>query len=246
MSDKESAQDVIDAYRRHQQSARRAPLIIGIAALLVIVGAAILVFWLLGPNAPAISLFATATPTATETATPTATATVTATPTETATPTLTPTITETPTPTGPFVYEVVEGDTLWDIATRFNVDLFVLIAINGLDPSNPVIDIGDKLTIPTADTQLPTPTAIPANLRRGTIVEHFVLPGETLAVIAALYNSTIDAIVDENELENANDIFAGQKLRVPVNLVTPVPTNTPSTPSTLITAPPAATVTPTP
>ncbi len=241
MSDKESAQDVIDAYRRHQQSARRAPLIIGIAALLVIVGAAILVFWLLGPDRPAFSLFATQTPTPTSTATATATSTVTPTATASSTPTVTPTITETPTPTGPFVYVVVEGDTLWDIAARFNVDLFVLIAINGLDPSNPVIDIGDQLTIPTADTQLPTSTALPANMRSGTLVEHFVLPGETLAIIAELYNSTVDAIVEENELENANDIFAGQKLQVPVNLVTPVPTNTPGTPGIIITAPASAT-----
>ncbi len=246
MSDKERAQDVIDAYRRHQQRARSAPLIIGIAALLVVIGAAILIFWLLGPDRPAFSLFATATPTPTNTATATATSTVTLTPTSTSTPTLTPTITETPTPTGPFVYVVVQGDTLFDIAQRFNVDLFVLIAINGLDPTNPVIDIGDQLTIPSADTEMPTATPLPDNLRRGSIIEHLVLPGETLAIIAERYNSTIEAIVEENALDNPNDIFAGQKLRVPVNLVTPVPTNTPGTPGILITAPPTATATATP
>lgn len=250
MSDKENAQDVIEAYRRRQQNLRRAPLLIGIAALLVILGAAVLVFWLLGPDRPAISLFATETPTPTETATSTATATVTRTPTATATETATPTITETPTPTGPFVYEVVQGDTLYDIAIRFNVDLFVLIAINNLDPENPIIDIGDQLTIPTADTQLPTATTLPENLRPGTILEHFVQPAETLAIIAALYNSTIDAIVEENELENPNDIFVGQKLMVPVNLVTPVPTNTPTTPAVggtpTITLTPSPTATPTP
>jgi hypothetical protein len=72
MSDKESAQSVIDAYRRRQQTARRAPIIIGIAALFLIVGAGIVIFWLLGPESPSfeLSFLATETPTATNTATP--------------------------------------------------------------------------------------------------------------------------------------------------------------------------------
>lgn len=226
MSDKENPQNVIESYRKRQQAAQRAPILIGIAAGLLVVGAAVLIFWLLGPDRPAISLFATETPTPTATYTPTNTPTVTATATNTPTETTTPTVTVTPTAEGPFVYTVVEGDNLFDIAQRFEVDLFVLIAINNLDPANPIIDIGDQLTIPGPDTQLPTATPVPANLRSGTLVGHFVQSGETLAIIAELYNSTIDAIVEENELENPNDIFVGQLLQVPVNLVTPVPTAT--------------------
>ena len=48
MSDKENAQNVIEAYRKRQQAARKAPLLFGIMALLLIVGAAFLIFWLLG------------------------------------------------------------------------------------------------------------------------------------------------------------------------------------------------------
>ncbi len=229
MSDKDNPQDVIESYRKRQQAAQRAPLLIVIAAVLLIVGAAVVIFWLLGPDRPAIALFASQTPTPTETATPTATHTITPTPTDTPTVTITPTETNTPTPEGPFVYEVVEGDNLFAIAQRFNVDLFVLIAINNLDPTNPVIDIGDQLTIPGPDTELPTATPLPANIRRGTIIEYFVLSGDTLAIIAEKFNSEVDAIVEENELENPNDIFIGQLLLVPVNLVTPIPTSTPIT-----------------
>jgi LysM repeat protein len=226
MSEKETAQEVIESYRKRQQQAQKAPTIIAIAVVLLIIGIAVIIFWLLGPNQPAIPLFATETPTATVTSTATATATKTATPTDTPTASLTPTETLTPTPQGPFVYEVVQGDTLFSIAEKFQVDLFALIAINNLDPTVP-IDIGDKLTIPGPDTELPTDTPIPLSMRSGTIIEYIVKPGETLAIIAEKFNSTVDAIVEENDIENANTIQAGTKLNIPVNLVTPLPTNTP-------------------
>lgn len=242
MSDKEDPKNVIDTYRKRQQAAQRAPLMIGLAVVLLVIGAAVIIFWLLGPNRPAISLFATQTSTPTVTSTPTATPTITPTPTDTPTVTSTPTETVTPTASGPFVYEVIEGDTLFDIAQRFGVDLFTLIAINNLDPNNPIIDIGDQLTIPGPDTELPTSTPLPDNLRPGTVISYFVQEGDTLAIIAERFNSTIDAIVEENELANPNDIYIGQRLEIPVNLVTPVPTST-SGPTTTPVAPSATSTT---
>jgi LysM repeat protein len=242
MSDKETAQDVIESYRKRQQQARKAPLLIIVAAVLLVVGAAVLIFWLLGPNKSAISLFATETPTSTVTSTSTKTSTVTPTQTNTSTASLTPTETLTPTPEGPFTYVVVQGDTLFTIAEKFQVNLDTLIAINNLDPASP-IDIGDQITIPGPDTELPTETPIPLSMRSGTIIEYVVKSGETLAMIADKFNSVVDEIVKENEIDNPNTIQAGTKLKVPVNLVTPVPTNTPG-PSP--TPPPSATLSPSP
>lgn len=242
MTDKESAQNVIEAYRRRQQKARRAPLIIGLAALLLIAGAALLVFWLLGPEQPAISLFASDTPTPTETFTPTATATATSTPTITFTPTETPTETPAPTQAGPFIYQVEEGDSLWSIAVKFNVDLLVLITVNNLDPANPTIRVGDKLIIPGPDAALPTPTPLPTGLRRGTKIEYQVQLGDSLLSIALKFNSTVEEIKKENNLENENQIFVGQKLIIPVNIVTPVPTATITpTPNLLLSGTPVPT-----
>lgn len=228
MSNKENPQHVIEAYRRQQQRAQRAPMVIGVAAILLIVGAALIIFWLLGPNKPQISLFATETPTPTVTDTPTSTATQTSTATITPTDTQVPTETLTPTISGPFSYQVQEGDTLFGIAQRFNVDLLLLITINNLDAANPIIRVGDQLTIPGPDTQLPTSTPVPANLPRGTKVNYTVQSGDTLAIIAGLFNSTVDDIKTENEIENENEIFVGQVLVVRVNLVTPIPTSTTS------------------
>ncbi len=228
MSEKESAQDVIDSYRKRQQTAKRAPLIIGVAVLLLIIGAAIIIYWFLGDNRPAIPFFATDTPTPTETATPTATGTPTSTPTITPTVTDTPTVTLTPTASGPFIYQVEEGDSLWSIAEKFQVDILLVITLNNLDPANPLIQVGDKLTIPGPDTELPTGTPLPTNLARGTRIEYTIQQGDSLLFVAIKFNSTVDAIKEENELENENEIFIGQVLVIPVNLVTPVPTETPT------------------
>jgi LysM repeat protein len=228
MSDKENAQNVIEAYRKRQQAARKAPLVVGISALLLIVGAAILIFWLLGSGGPKLSLsiFATDTPTPTNTAIPTATATASPVPTETPTATETPTITLTPTQSGPFVYQVEEGDNLWSIAQQFNVDLLVLITVNNLDPANPTIRVGDKLIVPAPDTRLPTTTPLPTDIRRGTKISYTVLLGDSLLAIANEFNSTVESIKKENNIENENQIYPGQVLTIVVGLVTPVPTKT--------------------
>lgn len=247
MSEKDNAQSVIDAYRRRQKSARRTPLLIGIAAFLLVVGAALLIFWLIGDvKLPQISLFASDTPTPTETATPSNTPTVTATATDTPTETATPTETLTPTASGPFIYEVQEGDNLWDLSVRFNVDLLVLITINNLDPNNPTIQVGQKLTIPAPDTTLPTPTDIPSNLPRGTKINYQVQSGDSLLGIALKFNSTIEDIKEENDIENENDIKVGQILVIRVNLVTPVPSSTPTLTLAPGTMAPTATGTPSP
>jgi LysM repeat protein len=228
MSDKESAQSVIEAYRKRQQAARRTPILFGVTAVLLIAGAALLIFWLLGSGAPefSIGLFASDTPTATNTATPTATATITPTPTATLPPTETPTLAATATQSGPFVYQVEDGDNLWSISQEFGVDLLVLITVNNLDPANPTIRVGDKLIIPSQDTLLPSPTPLPTNLSRGTKIEYSVQLGDSLLAIANKFNSTVEEIKDENDIENENEIFPGQVLIIPVNIVTAVPTAT--------------------
>jgi LysM repeat protein len=52
------------------------------------------------------------------------------------------------------------------------------------------------------------------------------MPGDTVGAIAIRFRSTVEAIVEENKLDNANDIFAGLILKIPVNIATPVPTAT--------------------
>jgi LysM repeat protein len=228
MSDKEKAQNVIEAYRKRQQAAQKAPLIVGISAVLLLVGAGFLIFWLLGSGGPkfSLSIFASDTPTATNTATPTASATASPVPSATPPASETPTVTMTPTQSGPFVYQVAEGDNLWSISQQFNVDLLVLITVNNLDPANPTIRVGDKLIIPAPDTKLPSMTPLPTDIRKGTKINYTVQLGDSLLAIANQFNSTVESIKNENKIENENQIYPGQVLIIVVGLVTPVPTKT--------------------
>lgn len=247
MSESDNAQNVIESYRRRQQ---RSPFLLwGLAVVLVIIGLLALALWLTGDNRPPLAFFASATPTATDTPTPTdvppsPTATpVPPTPTETTSPT--PTITASP--SEPFIYVVQEGDTCFSIAEQFNIDIVTLLAVNDLD-SDCAIFPSTELVVPPPGAQLDTPTPIPDDFFGR--IEYRVQVGDTLDSIAIQFNSTVDAILDLNDdLENPNEIFAGQILTIPVNLVTPAPTATEgptsvSTPGTIMTLTPAPSATP--
>ena len=234
MTDSEqNASDVIMAYRRRRE--RMVPLLLGGAAvLLLVVGLVLVALWLSGDSPPQLpALFASDSPTPTETATP---APATATPTAS----MTPTITMTPTPSGPRVYLVQEGDTLFSIAEQFELDLDLLLAYNPEIADSGTIFVSQEIVIPAPDAEFPTPTPLPDNLLPGTLITYVVRAGDTVASIAAEFNSTAEAIIEENELENPNDIRIGDRLQVPVNLVTPAPTNT------VDPNPPTATSTPVP
>lgn len=218
---------------------------IGIVAIvLVAVGIVVIYLWFTGPNKPSISFTETETPTPTVTTTASATVTVTPTPTETLTATITPTDTPTPTASGPFVYVVEEDDNLFSIAEKFDVDVLVLMTLNNLAYDS-LIRVGDELLIPPPDLELPTETPLPEGTR-GTI-EYTVKSGDSLEGLALRFNSTVEAIIEENEgLENINEIFIGQVLIIPVNIATPLPTNTPGLAATLTPATdtPEPTITP--
>ena len=230
---KPSTSNVIQSYRKRRM--QRGPMLLYGAIALVVVGLILLVIWLMGPNQPLGAMFATETPTATVTYTPTSTNT----PTPTSTVTETPTITLTPTPSEPFDYIIQEGDTLPALAERFNLgDDGVLLLID----YNPIIleqdgiyYVGQTLRIPPPGTLRATATPIPPDLPRGTRLEYSVLPGDTVAAIAAKFNSRVDDIIAENDLEDANALLVGQILQIPVNLVTATatlpPTSTPVTPT---------------
>jgi LysM repeat protein len=218
---------------RRKRSSIGPALFYVVAALFVLVGFYFLYNALIGPGKPISNMFATDTPTPTLTYTPTNTST----PTATSTETLTPTITNTPTPSAPFIYVIQEGDNLVLIAEKFQLADDGITLILGLNPAieqnNGIIFPGQQLLIPNPDMRAPTATLLPGDIPRGTKLTYTVLPGDTLAGIAARFNSTVDAIMKENKIEDANALQAYQKLIVPVNMVTPTATRPPtSTPVT--------------
>lgn len=254
MQNREDVKNTINKYQKKQQGGGRMFAFGAVALVLIFVGIIVLYQWYTNPDSAMFAFLATETPTPTVTVTPTPT---TPTPT-TIPPTVTPTVTETPTITltptidGPFYYTIKGGDTLFGIAQEFGVDVNRLLAVNNLTFDSVIVE-GQQILIPDPNEELPTATPIPAGLPRGTEIEYTIQLGDSLTTIAEKFNSTAEAILEANDtIENQNDIFVGQVIIVPVNLVTPAPTSTgaplgtPGAISTLTPAPTEAAATATP
>jgi len=214
------ASDVIMAYRRRRE--RMVPFLLGaLAMVLLVVGLSLVVIWFTGDSPPQVPAFLrpdTPTPQPTDTPSP---------PTQTPTPSPTSEPSGTPTPSGPVTYIVELDDTLFSIAQQFGVSIDALIFANNItDPNN--IGVGTQIIIPDPNAELPTETPLPATLLPGTQIEYVVRTDDTLQSIATRFNSTVDAIAEANDLDPTDVLFVGLRLLVPVNIVTPVPTNTPS------------------
>jgi LysM repeat protein len=112
--------------------------------------------------------------------------------------------------TGGVVYTVKAGDTLSAIAARYGTTVAAIAAANGVRNVN-FIYVGQKLVIPGAVAGDPPPaTGTPTTYRT-----HTVRRGETLAMIAARYGTTVSAIARLNGIRNVNLIYVGQRLRIP-------------------------------
>lgn len=223
MSGKDSPQNIIRKFEKRQKTMPY--LLGGLAVVLVLLGVIIIITVASGQKKPLSGLFASKTPTPTATFTPTATQ-------PSATPSMTPTITETPTPEAtmtpsqPYTYIVQEGDDCWSIAYTHDADLLYMQVINLFnDPENPCpINPGDTIYIPAPGQKVPTPTRVPDDVARATRYEYVIQDGDTLASIAAYFNSTVEDILAHNTIADQNAINVGDTIIVRANLVTPTPT----------------------
>lgn len=185
-------------------------------------------------------------------ATPTATPTFTHTPVmPTATlfePTETPTLTPTATRSGPVSYVIEEGDTLYYVADEYNIDIEALISYNlqqDIDLTS-FLQVGLEILIPPPGFDAPTLTPMPSDISPGTIIEYTVRPGDILQLLAEEFDTTLDAIFEENEdlADNPDMLSVGQKLRIPVGLLALTPATPTRYPSATATPHPSATPTP--
>jgi len=151
--------------------------------------------------------------------------------TNTATPpaTSTPEPTPEPQPVGtPTTHEVQAGETLGEIALRYDVSVEALLAENGLESAD-FIRVGQELKIPAPASTEAATTPLPQGGRT-----HTVKPGETLGGIALQYGISVEALQKANGL-NSDIIQVGQELSIPggeVAATTPESTATPVTGAT--------------
>jgi LysM repeat protein len=109
---------------------------------------------------------------------------------------------------GTVTYVVKTGDTLKNIARRYGTTWQAIAAANKLVNAN-LIYAGQTLIIFGGSGTTMPPGGQP---NPGTYV---VQAGDTLALIAAKFGTTWQAIAAANNLVNANTIYTGQRLMIP-------------------------------
>ena len=102
---------------------------------------------------------------------------------------------------------VSEGDTLWDIAEKYNIELAYLIKINSLD-KNAYLQLGQQLTIGNKN--------IHRNIesKKRTIL-YSVKQGDNLYKISDLFAVSIESIKEINEFQS-NQLMPGQIIKIAI------------------------------
>ncbi|MBT3189270.1 MAG: peptidoglycan DD-metalloendopeptidase family protein [Anaerolineae bacterium] len=104
-------------------------------------------------------------------------------------------------------YIVQSGDTLWDIASRFNVDLDALMAANGLEDGNLVV--GQEVIIPGLEDV------------NGVLRTETVPYGDNLRSLQRRTQAPQSVLRKLNRLVSPTELYAGVGLIVPIDKETP-------------------------
>lgn len=102
------------------------------------------------------------------------------------------------------VYTVVRGDTLSEIALKYDTTVSNLVKLNNISNPN-LIYPGQKIIIYN-NVNLPNECGK---------TFYTIKRGDTLTKIAKKFDTTISAIVSLNNIKNPNLIYAGKTIRVP-------------------------------
>jgi LysM repeat protein len=113
----------------------------------------------------------------------------------------------------PESHTVATGETLAEIAARYDTTVAMIVEANGLGDPNLIVE-GATLSIGAEASQAAPVAATPA-------IQHVVAPGETLGVIAANYATTAMALAALNGIDDVNTVVIGQQLSIPSTPTTP-------------------------
>lgn len=130
---------------------------------------------------------------------------------------------------GYFTYVVKAGDCLSVIANSNGVRTRELAELNGLKPDAQV-RIGQKLKVPAGRKPFSSTPATPrsADVTDGSV--YVVKAGDCLSVIAQNLGVKTADLMAINNIKNANNIYVGQKLKIPGKATKAPTTTTPAAP----------------
>lgn len=109
------------------------------------------------------------------------------------------------------VHVVQEGDTLFSLANRYGVSVQAIMSANGLSDPDAKLRAGSTLIIPVeGSTSEPAAATQPEPAQTYT-----VQPGDTLVTIAQRHGTTVEALIEANDLANPELLSVGQVLKIP-------------------------------
>jgi LysM repeat protein len=120
-------------------------------------------------------------------------------------------------------YTVQSGETLSEIAARFNTTTARLIQINGIGDPDLVMS-GTRLRVPVSSQRSASASSSAPAVNRNAS-EHVVQPGESLSVIAERYGTSVSRLVALNQLADPELVMVGTRLQL--RGTPPAPRSTP-------------------
>jgi LysM repeat protein len=123
-------------------------------------------------------------------------------------------------------YTVKSGETLGEIAERYNTSAERLMQLNRIsDPTQ--LQAGSRIVVPGGASRTASRTSAQP-VRNAKAREHVVQPGESLSEIADSYNLPVQKLVSLNNISDPNLLMSGTRLRLtappPVPASRPAPT----------------------
>ena len=111
-------------------------------------------------------------------------------------------------------YTVKTGETLGEIAERFNTSVNRLMQLNGIsDPTQ--LQAGSRLVVPGArQASSSTPGSTRTSSTKSGSREHVVKEGETLSEIADAYNLPVQKLASLNSISDPNLLMSGTRLKL--------------------------------
>ncbi len=147
-------------------------------------------------------------------------------------------------------YTVKSGETLSEIAARFNTSTERLMQANGISDPDLVMS-GTRLQVPLLPAKQPSAPPPPSSLSGPTAnrqaADHVVQAGESLSLIAERYGTSVERLVALNQIDDPGLLLVGTRLRLrgtpPTAKATTKPRTTSSAPATAAKAPSTAAAT---